>query len=226
MIKKTFCIGLLFIMVFSLAACDQGLAAYKEDAKQQIENYVEAKGQSNYSDGNWSVVCGIVEAGKQAVDDATNKASVDTAVTTKIAINGVKLNGVIPFQIGVSGIPQHGSSMSTMTKLVREHEGLTSTFDESEIDWENDIAIWERYDADFFENNALILQFFWAHCDSTVYSIETVWVNGETINIDIVGRGATENDSTYLVTLVVEVANSDIADATNIDVETLIEFAK
>lgn len=90
--KKIIYLGIAFVMLFSLAACntDNGLAKYKADAKATIQDYADAKGQANYCETNWSAICGYVAAGKAAVDEAESKATVDIAVSTaKTAINAV-----------------------------------------------------------------------------------------------------------------------------------------
>lgn len=91
--KRLISISFLFVLLFSFTACSQGLGTYKEDAKQQIESYAEAKGQSNYSTDGWAAICNAVTNGKQAVDDATDKSSVDIAVTVlKRAVDAVAKN--------------------------------------------------------------------------------------------------------------------------------------
>lgn len=68
--------------VFGLVACDtQSLDEYKLAGKAEIEAYAEER-KDNYSEEGWTTVCGIVDAGKTAVDEATDKAGVDTAVAT------------------------------------------------------------------------------------------------------------------------------------------------
>ncbi len=87
MTKRLAIIALAAIMtlgVFGLTACDSvSLADYKATAKVEIENYAQER-KANYCEDKWTVVCGIVETGKQAVNDATNRAGVDTAVAAAI----------------------------------------------------------------------------------------------------------------------------------------------
>lgn len=88
--KKFITLGIAFLMLFSLAACntDFDLEDYKTVAKAEIANYAT---EDNYCADNWSIVCGIIDAGKQAVDAAENKIGVDTAVSeAKDAIDAVE----------------------------------------------------------------------------------------------------------------------------------------
>jgi len=81
MYKKIVSIGVLFVMVLSLTAC-QGveLAAYKNTAKTGLEAYAESKGEGNYTADNWAAIGGLVADGKDEIDAAANKPAVDTAV--------------------------------------------------------------------------------------------------------------------------------------------------
>lgn len=229
MIKKILTLGLMISLLFSLVGCNQAdvLVDYKDIGKITIQTHAETKVQNNYSTDNWMAICNFITTGKAAVEAAKSKHEVDAAVATaKARIDDVALKGEITFQVGIAGIPQNGSSAITISKLVREHAQLISTFEGHDISWENDIEIWERYDNNFFNDKALILQVFWAYSGSTVYSVKKVRVNGEIISINLLGNGASNNDDTYLVTLVIEVCKSDISDAEIIDVDTHIEFAR
>jgi len=91
MIKKLVCLGIVFLMIFSLAACQNNeLAQYKTAAKTNLETYTESKGQDNYTVENWAIIEGLVAEGKMAVDAAADKSGVDAAATVaKQAINAV-----------------------------------------------------------------------------------------------------------------------------------------
>lgn len=70
-----------------MTACSQDLAAYKEDAKQEIESYVSAE---DYSTENWLAVLEIIEDGKAVINNAKNNSAVETAVTNaKTSINEI-----------------------------------------------------------------------------------------------------------------------------------------
>lgn len=82
MTRKILTIGIALIIFFSLGACNSGnLAEYKTTAKAEIETYAQER-QSNYSEDNWTIVCGIVMTGKDRVEVSTNKKQVKAAVTT------------------------------------------------------------------------------------------------------------------------------------------------
>jgi len=89
--KKLFLLGIAFIMLFSLTACqDNELADYKTAAKTTIETHAQSNGQSNYITENWAIINGLITTGKTAIDAAADKATVDFAVdTVKQAINGI-----------------------------------------------------------------------------------------------------------------------------------------
>jgi hypothetical protein len=89
--KRLIGLAIILALLFSLSACSQGLSAYKEDAKQQIDSYSDAKGQNNYSEKNWAAILLKVNAGKTAIDSADSKADVDTAVNdAKTAIDAIE----------------------------------------------------------------------------------------------------------------------------------------
>ncbi|MCL2798636.1 MAG: leucine-rich repeat domain-containing protein [Firmicutes bacterium] len=90
--KKALYFVVLFVVMFSLAACVQGdeLAKHKATAKAELENYAVAKGEDNYSVEKWAEVLGFVADGKAAIDAATDKPGVDSAVATaKGNVDGV-----------------------------------------------------------------------------------------------------------------------------------------
>lgn len=71
----------MLIGVFALSGCDNiSLADYKVTGKAEIDVHVATKTQSDYSTENWTAVLAAAEAGKQAVEEATTKPQVDTAV--------------------------------------------------------------------------------------------------------------------------------------------------
>lgn len=85
MLKKALGLVITAIMllgIFGLTACNNDtLDAYKTEGKAAIEAYAQER-KNNYCEDNWTVVCGIVTAGKTAVDEAESKPAVDKAVTT------------------------------------------------------------------------------------------------------------------------------------------------
>lgn len=96
-------LGVLFLVatmlfgIFSFTACNNDtLDAYKTAGKTAIETYAQER-KDNYCEDNWTVVCGIVEVGKQAVDAAENKPTIDVAVSTaKEEIRAVQANNTFP----------------------------------------------------------------------------------------------------------------------------------
>jgi|GEM_PF-2058062 len=67
------------------------LAAYKTEKKAELETYATSKGEGNYSTANWTIIQGYVTSGKTAIDEADDKAAVDSAVTAaKNNIDAVK----------------------------------------------------------------------------------------------------------------------------------------
>ncbi|MCL2675877.1 MAG: hypothetical protein FWE84_04760 [Firmicutes bacterium] len=115
MAKKLICLGIAFLMLFSVAglsACDSfinnggspspgsSLAAYKNSAKAELDDYAQ---QDNYSSENWEAVLGIVTNGKAKIDEAANKADVDSVATeTKNAIDEVLQKGESMIEFPVS----------------------------------------------------------------------------------------------------------------------------
>lgn len=95
MIKKLAYLGIAFLMLFSLVACNGiGLEKYKTDAKVELEQYATDKGQDNYTDENWDVILNIVANCKSKIDVATNKVEVDTVLASaKKEIDGVEKIG-------------------------------------------------------------------------------------------------------------------------------------
>jgi len=88
---KILAVVVSLLTMFALVGCDQSneLAEYKTAAKTELETYVQER-QGNYTTEDWAAISGFVEDGKAAVDMATDKAQVDSAVTmTKQAIDEV-----------------------------------------------------------------------------------------------------------------------------------------
>ena len=72
------------------------LAAYKTEKKAELEKYAEGKGQSNYYSDNWTEIQGYVTSGKTAIDEAADKAAVDSALTAaKADIDAVETRSSI-----------------------------------------------------------------------------------------------------------------------------------
>ena len=98
MAKKFMGLAIAVLLLFSMAglsACNlTDLAAYKITAKTGLDDYAQEKGECNYCEDNWAAILGIVAGGKTAVDEATNKTAVNTAVTsTKQEIDAVPKEG-------------------------------------------------------------------------------------------------------------------------------------
>jgi hypothetical protein len=75
MIKKIIGAGIVMVMIFSLAGC--GIVRHKENAKAELTNFVK---RNDYTAENWSIIEGLIEEGKTAIDEARNKSDVDSAL--------------------------------------------------------------------------------------------------------------------------------------------------
>ena len=70
---------------------DNSVAIYKEDKKNELDEYALAKGKDSYTSDNWTAVQLAVTAGKKAIDDAADIAAVDAAfAAAKAEIDKVK----------------------------------------------------------------------------------------------------------------------------------------
>ncbi len=95
--KISFIVMVVFLLgVFGLTACNNDtLDVYKTAGKADIETYAQER-KDNYCEDNWTVVCGIVETGKQEVGEAKSKEGVDAAISeAKTAINAVEEREVV-----------------------------------------------------------------------------------------------------------------------------------
>ncbi|MFA5449548.1 MAG: hypothetical protein WC292_03825 [Clostridia bacterium] len=106
MLKKLTVFCVIFVLLFSvvgLAACNNGdeLAEYKTQAIESLEAYAD---QSNYSEENWTIVLGLMDGGKVAIDEAADKDGVDNAVsTTKTTINSIPTKEEVGMEVEVKG---------------------------------------------------------------------------------------------------------------------------
>lgn len=179
--KKFIGLAVIFVLLFSLSACSQGLDAYKEDAKQQIESYANDKGQENYSETNWATICGIVETGKAAVDEAEHKTGVDSAVEAareEIDVVG-KEESVkkVAFELGNKTTDYFEvDGRGQLLKMVESMDELAQLMAEKQF------SISPTYDAAFFEEHALILFFFTESTDAQ-FGIELKKTDSETLTI-------------------------------------------
>lgn len=99
--KKLIGFILLLILLFSLTACSQRLAEYKETAKEQIESYANAKGEDNYSTDEWAEIQKIVADGKIEIDAAEDRNCVDTFTNNlKTAIDAIKEDKMEKITVG------------------------------------------------------------------------------------------------------------------------------
>ncbi len=70
---------------------DNSVAIYKENKKNELDEYALAKGKDSYTSDNWTAVQLAVTAGKKAIDDAADIAAVDAAfAAAKAEIDKVK----------------------------------------------------------------------------------------------------------------------------------------
>lgn len=99
--RKLIVLALAAVMafgVFGLAACDSvSLAEYKAIKSTELQTYADARSVGNYSESGWAAICNAVTEGKKAIEDATTKPAVDTAVSTaKEKIRAVQTNNTFP----------------------------------------------------------------------------------------------------------------------------------
>lgn len=81
MAKKLIGIAVIVIMlfgIFGLTACTDSLAEYKSIKSQALQDYANAKEESNYCETGWAAIGDAVTGGKKAIQEATNKLTVDT----------------------------------------------------------------------------------------------------------------------------------------------------
>ena len=70
---------------------DEALAPAKEVAKQELTDYANAKGKSNYTVSNWTKIMDYVDMGHFNIDVATSQEEIDTAVSNaKLYIDTVQ----------------------------------------------------------------------------------------------------------------------------------------
>ncbi|HPX84318.1 MAG TPA: hypothetical protein PLW60_03625 [Bacilli bacterium] len=180
MSKKLIGIAAAVLMLFGiigLVGCDNtNLTDYKTVGKAAIETYAQER-KDNYCEDNWTMVCGIVDAGKQAVDDATSKAGIDTAVTTaKTAINAVEEGKVISFTISDKTTDYYANGeRQQLFKLIKSFDEL------AQLLRDENFTISPPYDIQFFEDKVLLIYFF----TSNIYNdLEVIMkTNGESLDL-------------------------------------------
>lgn len=94
MLKKLVVLGVALIMCLGLfTGCDNiSLDEYKVTGKALIDAHVATKTQGDYSTDKWAELLNVAAEGRQAVEDATNKDAVDTAVEdTRKTIDEVEM---------------------------------------------------------------------------------------------------------------------------------------
>lgn len=128
----------------------------------------------------------------------------------------------ISFEEGVFGGVFDGlNGDEEFSAIIRNQQELASYFDDYEINWQNYTPIWERYDNNFFESDALLLHFFWATSTDLSFSIDNIRIDGNKLKMFLVGNyyGDTLNDAVQFVPIVTEVAQGDIDNATKLIVD-------
>lgn len=225
MLKKALGLVITAVMllgVFGLTACNNDtLDTYKTAGKATIETYANERKDSFCTD-NWMVVCGLVTAGKAAVDIADSKTGVDTAVaTTKAEIDKVGLKGEIPFNEGYLGgqfVSLDGDEL--LQAVIYSQLELAAFFDKHELAWENNSPIWERYSNEFFEENVILLYFAVTPSISVSYVLDTVTMTDK-LTLHIVGQyyGDIFLDAEGFASFVIEVCKSDISEAKSFEVD-------
>jgi len=224
MFKKFIGLAITVLLLFSLAACNEvTLAQYKTDAKAELDAHVATKVEIDYSGDNWTKILGFVTTGKTAIDDAADKAGVDSAVTTaKTAINGVpkEVGMSISFEEIVFGGYFVGGIEKNLFAVFRYQEECISFFEEYDIEWSNDIPIWEHYDNDFFQNKALIFSLSWETGSEIVRVLNDVRIIDNTLALQIICHqiGDTVNDNEMLMEIFIEVNKVDVANVEEIKI--------
>jgi len=100
--KKLIGIAVIAIMlfgIFGLTACTQNLADYKAAKITELQDYADAKEQSNYCESGWAAICNAVTDGKAAIEAAKSKPAVTTAYNdAKNVIDEVKKENIGMFR--------------------------------------------------------------------------------------------------------------------------------
>lgn len=105
--KKLINLMVILVMMlcfYVLTGCDSiNLSDYKATKITELQAYADAKGVNNYKAENWLILQQAVTEGKQAVESATTKPHVDTAVeTAKTAIDAVEEGEMRDFVMTIS----------------------------------------------------------------------------------------------------------------------------
>lgn len=108
--------------------------------------------------------------------------------------------------------------------LIKEYDELVSLFNEYEIEWENGLAIWERYDKGYFKNKALIIYIFGVSGDvEPLITIDGVQVDDNIIKVLLVQHGTTTGLAYFQKNLVIEVTKSFIGKTTSVEVDIKVK---
>lgn len=231
---KKILIGIMILVcVAMLFACkdkaEQELSAYKEAAKQQIENYAGDKGQNNYSAENWALISKAVEDGKRAAENAADTDGVNEAIrAAKETIDNVERQKAImsiEYEKGYSRGKYLGQDDKKLIKeIIRSPEELSAFFDGNGIIPENDTPDWERYDNGFFDTKALIIYSTYTPSISIAYVLDDVQIIDGQLTLIIAAQtfGSFWLDQIGYASYIIEVDKDDIEGMTGF--ETDVEY--
>ncbi|MCL2796754.1 MAG: hypothetical protein FWD58_01690 [Firmicutes bacterium] len=71
--------------------------------------------------------------------------------------------------------------------IIRSQQELMDFFDNRNVNWQA-APIWENHDGEFFENEVLVLVFFWTSGSNIERAIDNVYVDGETLTLQLIWR--------------------------------------
>jgi len=218
MLKKLTTVGsiiLLLCLFIGLSGCISSLEKYQNIAITELDEYAENKGWHNYEPNNWRLIRNHVASGIANIFAAEAIAAVKVALQdSKELINEVEPMRIIHFR---QVFPFRGYFPATnfagtekITAIFRSSEELISFFENYEVSWS--IPIWEEFDNNFFEEQALLLFIF--H-DAGLLGSQTLIMNrdlrvgSERVALNL--RMNSHNNSIGLVaTIMLTVDNKDI----------------
>ena len=118
--------------------------------------------------------------------------------------------------------------------IFHSQEEVKTFFDNCDIIWDN-LPVWEKYSNDFLKENILIFYSSWQSDQSIKRSIHNVYINQNTLMLDIVGEVPeskmhdgkidVNNDAIFL-TFIIEVNQMDVLDISKVNAEFRFKIIK
>lgn len=211
---------IMMLGVFGLMACSGSLDDYKAEGVAKIDAHVATKTQSHYCISGWEAVCKAVADGKLEVNNATNRAGVDTAVEdAKQAIDEVEKEAVMQsIQFIETPLNLCFGSGPDISAIIGSRDGLETLLDEYSAPWAD--AIREYYKSEFFSNKKLIFYFAEVSSAEVSYSLTDIQLIGNRLVLQLFGEydGNTLSDVMGYISFLIEVDNADIGSFMDFDV--------